>query len=188
MHVSYIFIVFPLYIFLYFLIFLCIYLPPPSPHPPPPSTVQEPSKRSQNKIPKPFTKQRKPFRESNQACAKNRDWAFQEPSRNYQKLVTNPIRARSKNIETTSFGTCSNTFLGRCLLILVNLILVNITSFGSSPFRVAELRPAILTDLFLYFSSTFISLPGPVMKALDPSRLAPKCSTMFFYEYHVFSL
>ena len=40
----------------------------------------------------------------------------------------------------------------------------------------AELQPANLSELFVYFSSTFLNLPGPVIKALDPSRLAPKFS------------
>ena len=40
----------------------------------------------------------------------------------------------------------------------------------------AELQPANLTDFLLHFSSTFLYLPGPVMKALDPSFLTPKFS------------
>ena len=44
----------------------------------------------------------------------------------------------------------------------------------------AELRPGNLTELFLYFFSSFPYLPGPVMKALDASFLAPKFSRLFF--------
>ena len=46
----------------------------------------------------------------------------------------------------------------------------------SSLFRVAELRPAHLTELFLYFSPTFLYLPRPVMTVLNPSCLDPKLS------------
>ena len=38
----------------------------------------------------------------------------------------------------------------------------------------AELRPANSKEFFLYFSSTFLYLPGAVMKALDSSFFAPK--------------
>ena len=38
----------------------------------------------------------------------------------------------------------------------------------------ADLPPGNFTELFLYVSSTFPYLPGPVMKALDPSCSAPK--------------
>ena len=40
----------------------------------------------------------------------------------------------------------------------------------------AELRPANLMEFFLYFFATFLYLPGPVMKAIDPSLLALKFS------------
>ena len=40
----------------------------------------------------------------------------------------------------------------------------------------AELPSANLVEFFLYFSSTFLYLQGPVMKALDPRCLAPKLS------------
>ena len=40
--------------------------------------------------------------------------------------------------------------------------------------RVAELQPANSTESFLYFSSTFLYLPGSVRKALDSGCLARK--------------
>ena len=46
--------------------------------------------------------------------------------------------------------------------------------FGLPYFRVAELRLANLTGHIFYSSPTFLYLPGRVMKALDPSVLAPK--------------
>ena len=62
-------------------------------------------------------------------------------------------------------------------LILVNLLLVKLFSFLSYLFRVAELRPANLIEWFLYFSSTFLYPPGPVMKPLDPRCLVPMISS-----------
>ena len=49
-----------------------------------------------------------------------------------------------------------------------------------------ELRPANLSELSLYFSSTFVYLPGPVMKVLDPGFLAPICLKV--NEYYFFSI
>ena len=43
----------------------------------------------------------------------------------------------------------------------------------------AELRPANLTELFLSLFPTFLHLPGPVMKALDPSGLTLKFAVSF---------
>ena len=43
----------------------------------------------------------------------------------------------------------------------------------------AELRPANLTEFFLYVSSTFLYLSGAVVKA-DPSFLAPKTLRPYF--------
>ena len=43
--------------------------------------------------------------------------------------------------------------------------------------RVAELQPGNLTECFIYVSSTFLYIPGPViMKAFYRSCSAPKCS------------
>ena len=39
-----------------------------------------------------------------------------------------------------------------------------------------ELQPADLTELFLYFSSTFLYLLGPLFQAIDPSCSAPELS------------
>ena len=66
--------------------------------------------------------------------------------------------------------------VGAQTLMLVKLILIKSCCFHGHNFRVAELRPSNLTELFLCFSSTFLYLPGPVTKALDLSFLAPKFS------------
>ena len=67
-------------------------------------------------------------------------------------------------------------------LILVGLVLDILLSFLVMTLKVAELRPANLLEFFLYFSPTFLYLPGPVLKALDPNFLAPTCSRTSFFE------
>ena len=49
-------------------------------------------------------------------------------------------------------------------------------SFFVITLRVAELRHANLTEYFLFISQSFLYLPRPVIKAHDPSCVAPKCS------------
>ena len=50
----------------------------------------------------------------------------------------------------------------------------NLLSFWIITFRVAELRPAKWSEFFFYFSSTFLYLPGPAMKVLDPVSFSPE--------------
>ena len=53
--------------------------------------------------------------------------------------------------------------------ILVNLILANLISRLSQLFKVAESRPANLSESLLHDSSICLYKQGPVLKALDPS-------------------
>ena len=54
----------------------------------------------------------------------------------------------------------------------------------------AELRHANLTEVLLYFSPSFLYLPGTVMNALDPGLFAAKFSVEIENgkEHHSFSL
>ena len=51
-------------------------------------------------------------------------------------------------------------------LLVVYLMLVNLVSCWSLLFRVAKLRPAKLTEFFVYFSFTCLYLPGLIMKVV----------------------
>ena len=53
---------------------------------------------------------------------------------------------------------------------MTSFILLVITSRGGG------LTSWTFSDLFFYVSSSFLYLPGPVIRAVDPSCLAPKSS------------